>query len=268
MFSLANKNFKSRMLLGTALYSSPEVMKQSLTASGAEIITVSLRRQSPNSKGGQQFWEYVKSLNLNLLPNTAGCRTAKEAVVTAKMARDLFDTNWIKLEVIGDDYTLQPDPFQLLEAAQELLKDGFEVFPYATDDLILAQRLVEAGCKIIMPWAAPIGSGQGLTDRRALETLRARLPDVTLIVDAGVGKPSHAAQVMEMGYDGVLLNSAVALATNPPEMAKAFALAIEAGRKGFEAGLMQERTVAKPSTPELGTPFWHRREQTPEVGVD
>jgi thiazole synthase len=201
----------------------------------------------------------IKGLNLNILPNTAGCRTASESITTACMARELFGTNWVKLEVIGDDYTLQPNPFELVEAAKSLIAEGFEVFPYTTDDLIVAQRLVEVGCKIIMPWAAPIGSGQGLTDRRALETLRARLPDTTLIVDAGIGKPSHAVQVMEMGYDGVLINSAVALATDPIGMAKAFALAVECGRQGCLSGPMEERQMASPSTPTVGTPFWHRK---------
>jgi thiazole synthase len=259
MFKVADKELTSRLFIGTALYPSPETMKEAILASGAQVVTVSLRRQSPGTKGGAQFWDLVKGLNLSLLPNTAGCRTAKEAVTTAQMARELFGTNWIKLEVIGDDYTLQPDPFELVEAARQLIADGFEVFPYSTDDLIVAQRLVDAGCRIIMPWAAPIGSGQGLTDVRAMANLRARLPETTLIVDAGLGKPSHATQVMEMGYDGVLLNSAVALAADPIGMAQAFALAIESGRKGYLSGLMQERELASPSTPTIGTPFWHSK---------
>jgi len=184
------------------------------------------------------------------------------------MARELFDTNCIKLEVIGDDYTLQPDPFQLLEATKTLIADGFEVLPYSNSDLIVVQRLVDAGCRVVMPWAAPIGSGQGPTDYRALETLRSRLPDTTLIIDAGIGRPSHAAEVMEMGFDGVLLNSAVALAKDPVRMARAFALAIEAGRLGFQGGLMDEREVGSPSTPTLGTPFWHRRESHPEENLE
>jgi thiazole synthase len=258
----------SRLLIGTALYPSPEIMKEAIFASHADIVTVSLRRQSPRTKGGEQFWNYIKDLKLKVLPNTAGCRTAREAVTTAQMAREFFDTNWVKLEVIGDDYTLQPDPFQLVEAAKTLVADGFEVLPYSNSDLIVAQRLIDAGCRVVMPWAAPIGSGQGPSDYRALETLRSRLPDTILIVDAGIGKPSHAAQVMEMGYDGVLLNSAIALAQDPVGMAAAFAKAIEAGRIGFESGLMDEREVASPSTPTLGTPFWHRREATPEGNVE
>jgi thiazole synthase len=259
---------RNRLLIGTALYPSPEIMKDAILASGAEVVTVSLRRQSPKTKGGEQFWNYIKELKLKVLPNTAGCRTAREAVTTAQMARELFGTNWIKLEVIGDDYTLQPDTFQLLEATKTLIADGFEVLPYSTSDLIVAQRLVDAGCRVVMPWAAPIGSGQGPSDHRALETLRSRLPKTILIIDAGIGKPSHAAQVMEMGFDGVLLNSAVALAKDPVRMAHAFADAINAGRLGFEAGLMDEREVGSPSTPTLGTPFWHRREGPPEAGVE
>jgi thiazole synthase len=257
-FNIANKTLTSRLFIGTALYPSPEIMRQAIIASGAEVVTVSLRRQSPGSKSGSQFWDIIKNLNVNLLPNTAGCRSAQEAITTAHMARELFNTNWIKLEVIGDDYTLQPHPFELVKAAKQLVADGFEVFPYSTDDLIVAQQLIDVGCKIIMPWAAPIGSGQGLTDPRALELLRSRLPEITLIIDAGIGKPSHAAQVMEMGFDAVLLNSAVALAQDPIAMAKAFALAITGSRLGYEAGLMPEREMASPSTPVLGTPFWHQ----------
>jgi thiazole synthase len=171
------------------------------------------------------------------------------------MARDLFDTNWIKLEVIGDDLTLQPDPFGTVEAARILIKDGFEVFPYTTDDLVVAQCLADAGCRIIMPWGAPIGSGRGLANPEALRTLRERLPHHTLIVDAGLGRPSDAAQAMELGFDGVLLNTAVALARDPALMAEGFALAVDAGRKAFEAGIMRPRSKAEASTPVVGAPF-------------
>jgi thiazole synthase len=174
------------------------------------------------------------------------------------MAREIFDTNWIKLEVIGDDYNLQPDAFELVTAAKALVQAGFEVFPYCTDDLVLCQRLVDCGCRIIMPWASPIGSGKGLINVYALETLRNRLPDITMIIDAGIGKPSHAAQAMELGFDGVLLNTAVSLAKRPVQMAKAFRDAILAGRAGFEAGLMPERHMAHPSTSLIDTPFWHQ----------
>jgi thiazole synthase len=172
------------------------------------------------------------------------------------MAREVFGTHWIKLEVIGDDYTLQPDPFGLVEAASTLIKEGFEVFPYCTDDLVLCQRLVEVGCRILMPWGAPIGTGKGLINPYALKTLRARFPELTLIVDAGLGAPSHAAQALELGFDGVLLNTAIAQAHNPVQMATGFKYAVQAGRAGFEAGIMPERDLAQPSTPVLGKPFW------------
>lgn len=258
MWTLADKVLTSRFLLGTAQYPSLDIMKQAIITSEASIITVSLKRQSPSQQGGNEFWNAIKALNCHLLPNTAGCRTASDAVTTAEMAREIFQTNWIKLEVIGDDYNLQPDPFELVTAANTLIQRGFEVFPYCTDDLVLCQRLADAGCRILMPWAAPIGSGQGIINPYALETLRARLPDITLIVDAGIGKPSHAAQAMEMGYDGVLLNTAVSLAQSPIAMADAFRQAISAGRTAFEAGIMPKRNLAHPSTSLLDTPFWHQ----------
>lgn len=254
MWTLANRTFKSRLLLGTARYPSPESLRQAVIQSGAEIVTVALRRQTAGD--GRKFWDLLRSLDVTVLPNTAGCRSAEEAVTTARLAQELFKTNWIKLETVGDEYTLQSDPFALVEAAQILIGEGFEVFPYTTDDLVVAERLVAIGCKIIMPWASPIGSAQGIVNPDALKTLRARLPNTALIVDAGLGAPSHAAQAMEMGFDGVLLNSAVALANDPPKMAEAFAAAIHAGRLGYEAGLVEPRSFATPSTPTLGLPFW------------
>lgn len=251
------KEFSSRMLIGTALYPSPAVMQNAIRASGAEIVTVSLRRESAGGRVGNQFWDLIRELGVAVLPNTAGCRSVEEAVTTAELARELFDTPWIKLEVIGDDETLQPDPIGLVEAAGILMKDGFEVFPYCTEDLTVAQRLRDLGCRVIMPWAAPIGSARGIVNRNALELLRARLPEVTLVVDAGLGAPSHAAQALELGYDAVLLNTAIAKAADPVAMAKAFRLAVEGGRTGYEAGLMGPRDFASPSTPVVGTPFWH-----------
>jgi len=251
----------SRLLLGTALYPSPEIMRQSILKSQSQIITVSLRRQqehNTDAQHGARFWDYIKDLGCNVLPNTAGCRTAKQAITTAHMAREVFNTHWIKLEVIGDDYNLQPEPFELLLAAKQLIKDGFEVFPYCTEDLILCQRLVEAGCKVLMPWAAPIGTGQGLINPYALKLLRARLPNITMIIDAGIGAPSHAAQAMELGFDAVLINSAVALASDPVVMAEGFADAVRAGHAAFKSGIMPVRDMAQPSTPTLGTPFWHQ----------
>jgi thiazole synthase len=232
-------------------------MEGAVRASGADVITLSIKRQAPQGTGGESFWRAVKNLGCHLLPNTAGCRDAKTAVSTAEMTRELFETSWIKLEVIGDDYNLQPDLFELPKAAKILINQGFEVFPYCTDDLVLCQKLVDIGCKILMPWAAPIGSGKGVMNPYALETLRHRFPDITLIVDAGIGKPSHAVQVMELGFDAVLLNTAVSLANQPVNMATAFRHAVIAGHEAFKAGMMPERNVAHPSTPLIDTPFWH-----------
>lgn len=262
-WQLGGATLNSRLLVGTALYPSPAIMLEAIEASGTEVVTVSLRRQSPGAKGGESFWELLKDKNLKVLPNTAGCRSAKEAITTAHMAREIFNTHWIKLEVIGDDFTLQPNPFGLVEAATALIQEGFEVFPYMTEDFMVAQKLVDAGCRILMPWAAPIGTGKGPMNLYALKLLRARLPQVQLIADAGIGLPSHAAQVMEIGFDGVLLNSAIALAEHPAKMAQAFAKALEAGRLAYLAGPMPQRDLAQPSTPVLGTPFWHQSSSHP-----
>jgi thiazole synthase len=256
MWKLADKIVSSRFLLGTAQYPSLTIMYDAILASQASVLTVSLKRAMPKKNSDHVFWSDLKKWDCHLLPNTAGCRNANEAITLAEMAREIFQTNWIKLEVIGDDYNLQPDPFELVKAAHDLVRKGFEVFPYCTDDLVLCQRLVDCGCQILMPWAAPIGSGKGIVNPYALETLRARLPQITLIIDAGIGKPSQAAYAMELGYDGVLLNTAVAMAKNPVQMADAFREAITAGRKAFEAGMMPERNVAHPSTSLIDTPFW------------
>lgn len=261
MWEIAGKSLESRMFIGTALYPSPEIMLRAIEACGADVITVSLRRQDPASGGGAAFWDMIRGLGKAFLPNTAGCKSVNEAVTTAQMARELFGTHWIKLEVIGDDYNLQPDPFGLLEATKELISQGFEVFPYCTDDLVLCTRLMEAGCRVIMPWGSPIGSGQGILNPFNLKMIRERLPEAIIIVDAGIGKPSHAAQALEMGADGILINSAVALADDPVKMATAFAAAVSAGRACFEAGPMPRRDFAKPSTPTIGTPFWHGEKQ-------
>jgi thiazole synthase len=247
----------SRLLLGTARFPSPQVMSEAVRASRAQVVTVSLRRETARAAPGQRFFDLIKALGVRVLPNTAGCRTPKEAIATARMARELFGTGWIKLEVIGNEDTLQPDLFGLVEAAAALTNDGFEVFPYTTEDLIAAERLLAAGCRVLMPWGAPIGSGRGLANRYALQSLRRYFPDVPLIIDAGIGAPSHAAEAMEMGYDAVLLNTAVATAADPVRMARAFAGAIEAGRLGYEAGLMEMRDMAVPSTPVAGTPFFN-----------
>jgi thiazole synthase len=246
----------SRLLIGTARFPSPQIMSQAVKASRASIVTVSLRRETARSGNGRRFFDLVAELGVRVLPNTAGCRTPREAITTAQMARELFGTDWIKLEVIGNDDTLQPDLFGLVDAAAALSADGFKVFPYTTEDLIAAERLMAAGCQVLMPWGAPIGTGRGLVNRYALRTMREYFPGVPLIIDAGIGAPSQAAEAMEMGYDAVLLNTAVATATDPVQMARAFADAIGAGRLAYEAGLMPMRDMATPSTPVAGTPFF------------
>jgi thiazole synthase len=245
----------SRLFLGTAQYPSPAVLAAAVRASGAEVVTVSLRRESGRERAGQGFWQLVRELGVRVLPNTAGCHTVKEAIATAQMAREVFGTTWIKLEVIRDAETLHPEVFGLVEAAGVLVADGFDVLPYTTADLGVADRLRAAGCKVLMPWGAPIGSGRGLTDPDALASLRAHHPDIPLIVDAGIGVPSHAARAMELGYDAVLLNTAVARAGDPAAMAGAFRQAIEAGRAAFLSDPMEPRDMAAPSTPVLGTAF-------------
>jgi thiazole synthase len=243
----------SRLLLGTARYPSPKVLADAIQASGAEVVTVSLRREAGPERGGQSFWSIIRSLGVRVLPNTAGCHSVKEAVTTAHMAREMFDTSWIKLEVIRDDETLQPDVFGLVEAARVLTEEGFEVFPYTTEDLAVADRLVGVGCNVLMPWGAPIGSARGLNNVYGLKALRAHFPEIPLVVDAGLGVPSHAAAAMELGYDAVLLNTAVAEAGDPVAMARAFAMAVEAGRMAFAAKPLEPRDMAVPSTPVLGT---------------
>lgn len=257
-WEIGGKTLTSRLLIGSALYPSPANMEDAIKVSEAQIVTVALRRQAAGENAGESFWNIIKSFNIHVLPNTAGCHSAKEAITTAQMAREVFGTNWIKLEVIGDQYNLQPDPFETVKAAEVLIKEGFEVFPYTTDDLVVAKRLADAGCKIIMPWGSMIGSGKGLMNPDNLTAIRKQFPELKLIVDAGIGKPSHATQAMELGYDGVLLNSAIALAQDPVKMADAFRVAVKAGRLGYEAGTMQERQFASPSTPTVGTPFWHQ----------
>lgn len=242
-------DLKSRLMLGTAQYPSPATLAEAIAASGTEVITVSLRREGT---GGTAFRDHIRASGCRILPNTAGCHTAKEAITTAHMAREVFGTNWIKLEVIGHADTLQPDPFALVEAARVLCADGFDVFPYTTEDLIVGEKLLEAGCQVLMPWGAPIGSGQGLRNAAGLETMRAHFSGVPLVVDAGIGAPSQAAQAMEMGFDAVLLNTAVAKAVDPVGMARAFGSAVEAGQMACFAGLMPPRDMASASTPIFG----------------
>ncbi len=241
----------SRLLLGTAQYPSPAVLADAIEASDTDIVTVSIRRETADGSGAG-FFDLLRETGRRILPNTAGCHTAQEAVTTARMARDLFETDWIKLEVIGHSDNLQPDVFALVEAARTLSAEGFSVFPYTTDDLVVGEKLIGTGCEVLMPWGAPIGSGQGLRNPDALRAMRAHFPDVPLILDAGIGRPSDAAQAMELGLDAVLLNTAVAKAGDPVGMARAMALAIEAGRSGFKADPMEWRDMAVPSTPIFG----------------
>jgi thiazole synthase len=253
--TLHGARLSSRLLLGTARYPSPAILARAIAAAGAEVVTVALRREAGGARAGESFWSLVRESGARILPNTAGCRTAREAVTTAQMAREVFATDWIKLEVVGDEDLLQPDPFGLVEAARILVSEGFNVFPYTTEDLVVAEKLLEAGCKVLMPWAAPIGSGRGVNNLFGLRALRARFPQTPLIVDAGLGAPSHAAAVMELGYDAVLLNTAVSRAGDPVAMARAFALGVEAGRAAFLAKPMTPRDFAEASTPVLGRAF-------------
>ena len=255
MLRFYDVELRSRLLLGTARYPSPSILAEAVKASGAQVVTVSLRRESGGERAGQGFWSLIRDLGARVLPNTAGCHSVKEAVTTAQMGREVFGTSWVKLEVIGEDETLQPDVFGLVEAARILCKEGFEVFPYTTEDLIVAERLVEAGCRVLMPWGSPIGSGRGLNNLFGLKALRARFPEVPLVVDAGIGLPSHAAQALELGCDAVLINTAVSQARDPVGMAGAFAQAVAAGRAAYEAGPMEPRDLAVPSTPVIGKAF-------------
>lgn len=255
---LYGESFANRILLGTSRYPSPQILESAVQASNPAMITVSLRRQGTSTTEAHSgFWELLKKMSVPVLPNTAGCHSPQEVITTAQMAREVFETSWIKLELIGDDYTLQPDTLRLVQTAESLIKDGFKVLPYCTEDLILCQRLVDVGCQAIMPWAAPIGTGQGPLNPYAMRLLRDRIK-VPLIVDAGLGLPSHACSVMEWGFDGVLLNTAVALSEDPVTMAKAFAMATHAGRKAYLSGAMKPQTSAQASTPLVGTPFWHQ----------
>lgn len=256
--SIYGSELDSRLFVGSALYPSPQIMQDSIKASGAQVVTLSLSRQNPTEAGGQNFWSIIQSLGVHLLPNTAGCHSVKDAVNMAKMSREIFQTDWIKLELVGDDYNLQPDPIDLVKATEVLLKGGFKVLPYCTDDLVIARHLVELGCEVLMPWGSPIGTGKGILNPYALQAIRDRFPETTLIVDSGIGVPSHAVQAMEMGVDAILLNTAIAHANQPVVMADAFRKSIEAGRSAYLAGPMIEQKSAQPSTPTIDSPFWHQ----------
>lgn len=252
-WDVAGLSLTSRVLLGTSHYPSLAVLLDALDASGAELVTVAIRRVNLGDAGeAESLLGALQSRTVHLLPNTAGCYTAKEAVLTAQLAREALGTNLVKLEVIGDDETLYPDAVQLLRAASELIQDGFEVFAYCGDDPITARKLSDLGCAAVMPLAAPIGSGMGLVNPYALRIIRELLPETPLVVDAGIGTASDAARAMELGYDGVLLNTAVAKAEHPVMMAEAIRDAVRGGRLAYRAGRIPRRLYAQASTPSSG----------------
>jgi len=250
-FVIAGRELSSRLLLGTGGFRSLETMADAIEASGTALVTVALRRVDPDARGS--IVEVLERTGVDVLPNTAGCYTARDAVLTAKLAREAFETDWVKLEVIGDDRTLLPDAPALLEAAEELVDDGFVVLPYTNDDPILARRLEDVGCAAVMPLGSPIGSGMGLLNPYNLRLIRERA-GVPAILDAGVGTASDAALAMELGFDAVLCASAVSRAQDPVAMAHAIRLGLEGGRLAYRAGRIPQRLHATASTPETGVP--------------
>lgn len=254
---LYGTHFNSRLLLGTAKYPSMDILLDAIKVAQPAMVTMALRRETAATQASHGLFDTLKQTDITILPNTAGCRSADEAITTALCACDLYQTDWIKLEVIGCDNTLQPDPFQLITAAETLIKKNLKVLPYCTEDLIVARRLIDVGCRVLMPWAAPIGTGQGVVNEYGMRKLREYFPEIPLIVDAGLGLPSHACQVMEWGYDGVLLNTAVSQANDPIKMAQAFSQAVQAGHNAYRAGPCAKSDIAKPSTPTVGMPIWH-----------
>jgi thiazole synthase len=247
IFTLAGKTFNSRLIIGTGKYRTYDEMQRAHRASGAEMVTVAVNRV-PLDRKTESFLDYLAP-KMQILPNTAGCYDAEHAIRTARLAREALETDWIKLEVIGDPVTLLPDNEQTLEAARILVKEGFIVLPYFSDDLIMAKKLLDAGCPAVMPLAAPIGSGMGVQNPSNLRIMREQLPDAVIIVDAGVGVPSDAAIAMELGADAILMNTAIAEARDPERMAAAMKLAVEAGRLGYLAGRMPKRLYASASSP-------------------
>jgi thiazole synthase len=248
---IAGRSFGSRLILGTGGFRNLQVLAEAVAESGAEMATLALRRVDPDAPG--TFVDVLRDAGCFLLPNTAGCFTARDAVTTARLAREAFETDWVKLEVIGDDKTLLPDPAELLEAAETLVGEGFVVLPYTNDDPVLARRLEDAGCAAVMPLGSPIGSGMGIRNPYNLRLIveQARVP---VILDAGIGTPSDATLAMELGCDGILLASSVSRAEEPGKMARAMRLAVEAGRLGHEAGRIPRRLYGEASTPMEGVP--------------
>jgi thiazole synthase len=250
-FQLGGRTWGSRLIVGTGGFRSLGAMERALVASGAEIVTVALRRVDPLARGSAL--EVIDGLGLFALPNTAGCYTARDAVRTAHLAREAFETDWIKLEVIGDDRTLFPDAVELIDAAQQLVDEGFTVLPYTNDDPILARRLEDAGCAAVMPLGSPIGSGMGIRNPYNIQIIVERA-SVPVVLDAGIGTPSDAALAMELGCDGVLLSSSVARAKEPERMAGAMRQAVEAGYAARQAGRIPRKLHAQASTADEGLP--------------
>lgn len=248
---IAGRTFGSRLVIGTGGFRNLRAMEEAVRESGAEMATVALRRVDPSARGS--LLDVLEACDVSVLPNTAGCYTARDAVATARLAREAFDTHWVKLEVIGDDRTLLPDPAELLDAAATLVDDGFVVLPYTSDDPILARRLEDVGCAAVMPLGSPIGSGMGINNPYNLRLIveAARVP---VILDAGIGTASDAALAMELGCDAVLLATSVSRAQDPGAMARAMRLAVEAGRIAHEAGRIPRRLYAEASTPTAGVP--------------
>ena len=246
---IADREFRSRLFVGTGKYKSFQEMARAHEASGAEVVTVAVRRVNLTDKSKESMLDYIDREKFFILPNTAGCYTADEAVRAARLAREVGLSNWVKLEVIGDQKTLFPDNFELVKATETLAREGFVVMPYTNDDLVTARRLIDAGAAAVMPLGAPIGSGMGIQNIANLRILREMITEVPLIVDAGVGTASDAALAMELGADGVLMNTGIAGAQEPVLMAEAMKHAIEAGRKAYLAGRIPRKLYATASSP-------------------
>lgn len=249
---IGSHTFESRLLVGTSRYPNPQVMLDALDAAGTELVTVAIRRMNVEDQSSESVLSLLQEHGYELLPNTAGCFTAREAVLVAQLAREALETDLIKLEVIGDDETLLPDVEQLINAARQLVDDGFQVLAYTNDDPITCRKLAELGCAAVMPLASPIGSGMGLVNPYNLRIIREEVEDTPLIVDAGIGTASDAAKAMELGYDGVLVNTSIADAQHPVQMATAMRQAVTAGRNAYQAGRMPQRLYARSSSPMEG----------------
>jgi len=254
MLEVGPFKFKSKLVLGTGKYENFEIMKEALEISGTDLVTVAIRRIDMNAPEGKGLLDFLDLNKYELLPNTAGCFNVEDAMLTARLAREALNTNLIKLEVIGDKFSLWPDMEQTLEAAKMLIDEGFVVMPYCGPDPVGAKKLQEMGCHAVMPLASPIGSGLGIQDRETLSIVRKAITKVPMIVDAGVGTASDAAVAMELGADGVLMNTAIAEAKNPVRMAEAMKYSVMAGEIAFKAGRMPKKFAADPSSPTKGVP--------------